>query len=127
MTEAKIVRDIVAFLKSHLTGVVLKHNDMRTAGIPDLSVTTGGSTWWFEVKFLPAWEDRCKSARLFSRLQLEMMRKLDNSGRARYLIVNEASSYYQRRLSVVTPQEVKYRLDTKSHLFFSPVGGNSAD
>lgn len=128
MTEAQATRDIIDFLKRHLSGVVWKHNDMRTAGIPDLSVTVSGATWWFEVKFIPNWSDRSKTTRLFPRLQLESMCKLERAGlRARYLLVIETSLYGQRRLSIVIPQEIKRKLDGKIHLFFSPAAHHSAD
>lgn len=128
MTEATITRDIIIFLKSHLSGIVWKHNDMRTAGIPDLSITTGGATWWFEVKLLPNCADRSRTVRLFPRLQLESLCKLERAGlRTRYLLVTETSLYDKRRLSIVTPQEIKYRLNNKRTLFFSPAASSSAD
>ncbi len=128
MTEATVTRDIIDFLKSHLPGIVWKHNDMRTAGIPDLSVTTGGATWWFEVKLIPDWTDRIKTARLFPRLQLDSLCKLERAGlRTRYLLVTETSLRGQRRLSVVIPQKIKQRLGDKMHLFFSPAASSSAD
>lgn len=50
----KLESQLTAALKKHLInalgGVVFKHADAITAGIPDLSVTWNGHTSWVEVK-----------------------------------------------------------------------------
>jgi hypothetical protein len=52
--------------------VVLRHEDMYTAGHPDISVTGRGRTLWIEVKWLRLdWKNK---------LQRETCRRLEQSG-----------------------------------------------
>lgn len=52
MNEATLKTALVKKLREGLAGaVVIRHEDIRTAGIPDLSVTWRGNTWWVEVKY----------------------------------------------------------------------------
>ncbi len=86
MTEAKIVRKIVAHLRASLPGaVVFKHADLVTAGVPDISVTFRGKTVWLEVKLLTGCETRSSLSRHFNRLQLATMRLLQKQCLVYYL------------------------------------------
>lgn len=54
--ESKFTREIMKKLRAHPAlkdGVVFKHNDFYTAGIPDLSITINSQTTWFELKVEP--------------------------------------------------------------------------
>ncbi len=49
--ERRYIRELVKVLATDLEdAVVLKHADQVTSGIPDLSVTWSGLTFWIEVK-----------------------------------------------------------------------------
>jgi hypothetical protein len=51
VTEAYLKGRLVRAFREDLPGcVVFRHEDMRTAGIPDISVTWHGRTRWIEVK-----------------------------------------------------------------------------
>jgi hypothetical protein len=70
MDETKRKKQLVERLKSRWPFlVVLRHEDLRTAGIPDISVSRGRTTLWIEVKF-------GKKARTTG-IQYEMIRQLD--------------------------------------------------
>jgi hypothetical protein len=73
-------------IKRHLPGfVALRHEDVRSAGIPDLSLTGYGKTTWWEAKHL--------APRLKSKgIQELTMRRLAASGFARYIIWDERRS-----------------------------------
>lgn len=51
MTERTYTTRLVKRLRQAFpNAVVIKHADNFTGGVPDLSVTLGGRTWWVEVK-----------------------------------------------------------------------------
>lgn len=52
MNEAQYTQKLLRELRGRLgsRGVVLKHADLFTAGIPDFSITVNGITTWFEAK-----------------------------------------------------------------------------
>jgi len=50
MNEASVTARLVQAVRSLPGFVVFKHNDAKTAGIPDVSVTARGLTTWIEVK-----------------------------------------------------------------------------
>lgn len=78
MNEASLSRTLCQRLRRELPGaVVFKHNDLSTAGVPDISVTWGGITVWLEVK---------RGERITGRgVQRETMRRLMQVGRAYYV------------------------------------------
>ncbi len=70
MKETDFTRKLKRELEHRLPqAVVLKHTDMLTAGIPDLSITHDGRTTWIEVKL-------ASNRRIFEPLQLEILRRL---------------------------------------------------
>lgn len=72
MKEADLKRRLVKALGSSLPGAVIyRHEDTFTAGIPDISVTWGGITSWWEVKYEPL--GRTSKA---TRLQLHELKRL---------------------------------------------------
>jgi hypothetical protein len=53
MTEGKLSSALVKLLRQELpTGVIFKHWDHITAGVPDISVTWNHRTTWYEVKYI---------------------------------------------------------------------------
>lgn len=51
--------ELVRYLKKYLPlAVVFRHEDHFTSGIPDISVTWKGRTWWIEVKEFPGKKGR---------------------------------------------------------------------
>lgn len=53
MNEKSLTLSLVKATKERLRGcVVIKHADKATIGVPDLSVSWRGATWWVEVKYL---------------------------------------------------------------------------
>lgn len=58
MTEATITAELMNFMKNQERGVVIKHADKSTIGIPDISITGGGQTIWLEVKLVKYKKDR---------------------------------------------------------------------
>lgn len=90
MKESIITGELLTFLRAALRGVVLKHNDDSTIAIPDISVTSGGTTQWIEVKLV-----KFKKASLefdlakivdFGKPQSQMCGKLDLHGHCHYVI-----------------------------------------
>ena len=115
MTESQITRRIMARLKE-FGGVLFKHADRFTAGVPDLSLTVHNRTWWFEVKLIdlpPHATTLPMNPRQFPALQLEFMRQLEghSTDRAKYLIVIVYGGRVAR-LWVAEPTTVKAILDT---------------
>jgi len=52
MTEKELKAQFVAKARKRFRGaVVLRHEDLFTAGIPDISITYHGITMWLEVKY----------------------------------------------------------------------------
>lgn len=88
MTEKQFVSRVVFTIKAHWPdAVVFKHNDASTAGIPDVSVTLRGRTYWIECKKLNDREllldvvERRRQA-----LQHHILKKLAWAGFAGYLV-----------------------------------------
>lgn len=51
MTEAKFTKRLITEIKKEMPGaVVFKHADKFTVGVPDMSVSWGGVTTWWEIK-----------------------------------------------------------------------------
>lgn len=83
MNEAKLKSELMAVLRPHIPGAVcLRHEDKLTSGIPDISVTWGNRTSWWEVKYA--------DPRLESKgIQDVTMMKLAGAGTANYIIYYE--------------------------------------
>lgn len=72
MNENELKRNLVEAIKETLPGAtVLPHQDVRTNGIPDLSITWKGRTVWVEVKY-----DRPKTKSKLEAIQLVMLKRL---------------------------------------------------
>ena len=78
--EAELKANLVEMLRDHIRfAVVLRHEDIRTAGIPDISITFHGVTTWWECKHATP-----KFAS--SGIQELTMMRLCANGYARYII-----------------------------------------
>jgi hypothetical protein len=103
MTEATLTRELLRVLERKLSGaVVIKHADRFQIGVPDASVTWGGTTSWLEVKYVRRdFRESGHATRLFPRqfptAQLVTMEQLAAAGSAVYLI------YFGRRLLLWHP------------------------
>lgn len=82
--------------------VIIRHEDVRTGGIPDMSVTLYGKTTWWEAKHgTPDFESPGN--------QELMMMRLAAAGYARYIIWWESASGIGKRTLIVHPREVHER------------------
>jgi hypothetical protein len=52
MNEARITAELLHFLRTKTRGLIIKHADQSTIGIPDISITCGHETLWLEVKLI---------------------------------------------------------------------------
>lgn len=122
MTEATITVEVMRMLKEHLkVPVIFKHHDISTSGIPDMSITYGGLTFWIELKLLKEGESRAKFLRHFEPLQLAECRLLERQGRCFYLLAQEAKGqktaaelWSPARLDLMLRQ-LKWPLDGQFH------------
>lgn len=80
MTETQHTQKLLSYLRKKLPGVYVKHSVRFVTGVPDLSITTGGHTWWFEAKLEDNWPPTA--------LQQDMVDKLarHGGGRAGFLV-----------------------------------------
>lgn len=85
--ETQYSAGLVRALRNELTGaVIIRHSDNFIAGIPDMSVTWEGQTYWLEVKV------RRPNRSISSRdIQGEMMKRLflASGGRSLWIIYDE--------------------------------------
>lgn len=88
--EAALAAEVAGRMKELLSvPVVFKHHDVSTAGIPDMSVTYGGLTFWVELKLVREGETEAKFRKHFDPLQLAQCRLLERQGRCFYLLALE--------------------------------------
>lgn len=78
---SRVLKDVKYYLEGR--GVVFKHNDRITRGIPDASVSYCGRTTWLEAKWLGKKRSYEPKGEL---LQHETMRRLESSAYAYYLL-----------------------------------------
>lgn len=79
----------------------LRHEDVRTCGIPDLSLTGKGKTTWWECKYAdPYFESKS--------IQLLTMRRLAYCGFARYIVWQIRDE--RRMTMIVHPEHLRYEL-----------------
>jgi hypothetical protein len=100
MTESSLKSALMLVLKKQLPSfVALRHEDIRTNGIPDASITACGKTSWWEFKFARPNFDS-------SGIQELTMCRLAAAGFARYVIWWETAKGNGQRTLIVTPKEV---------------------
>jgi hypothetical protein len=95
MTESDYTRKVLKVLEN-FRGVVTKHSDRYTKGVPDLSATGYSQTWWCEIKVaedkpgeqFPRYRERVME----DLVQFMLMRRLEkfSGGRAFYLMYDPA-------------------------------------
>lgn len=109
MTESEHTGELVKELREHIrtSGVVWKHHDSSTSGIPDLSVSHRGRSIWLEAKRIDAVErlKRCAAGpgggycvEIFPRidvppLQWEMLRRTGCGYLLFYTMVGDAMTH----------------------------------
>ena len=96
--ESSLKSGLMKELKAHLPGfVALRHEDMRSAGIPDLSLTGCARTTWWEFKYgMPSFKG--------SGIQELTMLRLAAAGYARYVVWEEKRDV--KRTLIVHPKQV---------------------
>lgn len=103
MIESDILRDLLKYLRENVEGkkrgVILKHADAFTAGIPDFSVTWKRKTSWYEVK-------HTYSSDTISGTDLQWLtaRRLSQAGHCYYLIYQ--SHGQMKRIDIVKPEDI---------------------
>jgi hypothetical protein len=108
MTEATLTRELLKVLERKLSGAfIIKHADRFRSGVPDASITWGGTTSWLEVKYVRRDIFReggshrlALHKRQFPSAQFVTMDQLAAAGRAIYLI------YFGRRIMLWHPRAV---------------------
>ena len=80
MTEHTLLKGFLERLRRETIGVVLRHSDDVTSGIPDFSFTFLGYTYWVEAK--TSMRGKVKT----TELQRLTMERLGSKGRAVWLI-----------------------------------------
>lgn len=101
-TEHTLQSQLLKVIRPAITaegGVILKHSDYITSGIPDLSVTWKGMTSWWEIKHA---EPRLKG----TGLQLVTARQLALAGRCHYIVYETSRSGLLMATHIVTPLNI---------------------
>lgn len=112
MTEATLKGELCTLIRAHLRGsVVFRHEDLFTAGIPDVSVTWKTTTW-LEAKLGP---------RIRSRgVQEERMREIERQGRGRALYVVWVDDGPRTRTILTLPSGFSRKLELINPLVVVP-------
>lgn len=122
MTEATVATEVMRRLKELLkVPVVFKHHDVSTGGVPDMSCTYGGLTFWVELKLVRDGEAEKRFRAHFDPLQLATCRLLERQGRCFYLLALEAKGertaaalWSPARLDLAL-RDLKWPLDGRFH------------
>ena len=98
MNESSLKSSWMAQMKSDAPGfVAIRHEDVRTSGIPDASITGCGRTTWWEAKYgTPDFQS--------TGIQELTMLRLSAAGYARYVIWEERKGV--RRTLIVHPKHL---------------------
>lgn len=101
MNESKLKSSFMFQVKTLLPNfLALRHEDVRTSGIPDMSITGAGQTTWWEAKYA---DPRFESTGI---QELTMLR-LAAAGYARYIVWEERRGI--QRTLIVHPRAVHER------------------
>lgn len=101
VTEVTVRRDLMKAFRQHLPeALTLRHEDLYTAGIPDLSVSHAGKTSWWEIKYADPY---CKT----TRIQQHTCTQLDTQGFCcRYLVFRRGhNGKWPRQIRVLAPED----------------------
>jgi hypothetical protein len=96
--EAEYKSSLMRELRATLKCVALRHEDRFTSGIPDISVTMGGRTSWWEAK-------HAQPSITSEGIQELTMLRLAACGYARYIIWEERRG--SKRTLIVHPKRLK--------------------
>lgn len=109
--EAELRSQLMVMLKRHAPELVaFRHESVRECGIPDLSLTGGGITTWWEFKHAtPRFDD--------NGLQLLTCARLAVGGFCRYVLWYEDSKGNCQQTMIVHPRHVKAVRDQGSWEF----------
>lgn len=100
-SESKIKGELCRYLRENLPEcVIIRHEDMFTAGIPDFSISYKRRTFWFEVKYA---NPKLKSKEIQNLLARQLQKV---SFCCRYIIFKKGKDD-KLETRIVTPQEVK--------------------
>src|SRR5262245_1934486 len=100
--EADLVSKLMVLLRTRVGDkiVALRHEDVRTCGIPDLSTTGFGRTCWWEFKHgTPNFQS--------TGIQELTMLRLARNGFARYVIWREEADGSEKQTHIVHPKDLK--------------------
>jgi hypothetical protein len=98
VSEADLKSALCSLMREQLRGfVVFRHEDRRTSGVPDISVTGFGRTMWIEVKYANPYLGDIA-------LQRERMKQLSAAGSAYYVIYHQIGSL--SRTLIVEPRQL---------------------
>lgn len=105
--EAELRSQLMVVLKRHAPELVaFRHESVRECGIPDLSLTGGGITTWWEFKHAtPRFDD--------NGLQLLTCARLAVGGFCRYVLWRENANGTGKQTMLVHPRHVKTMRDQK--------------
>ena len=101
VTEVTVRRDLKKALQARLpNAMILRHEDLYTSGIPDLSISYAGKTSWWEIKYA---DPHCKT----TRIQQHTCTQLNLQGFCcRYIIFRrELGDLWPRQIRVCTPAD----------------------
>jgi hypothetical protein len=122
MNEAQVTSQLLSFLREKLRGLIIKHSDLSTIGVPDFSVTSGGLTQWVEVKLVKFKRPKLFDLRKivdFGKPQSRTMGLLDLHGRSYYIIFLTDSeqwwTYVNSGVSVASACRENLLLDLTKH------------
>lgn len=98
--ESELKSALMRELRATIPGAVaMRHEDRFTSGIPDLSVTVGNCTTWWEFKHaVPSY--------VTDGIQELTMLRLAAAGYARYVIWHETHGGFKRTM-IVRPRDIK--------------------
>jgi hypothetical protein len=98
MNESILKQALVRTLKKNLVAVIFRHEDIRTSGIPDISVTANKHTIWLEVKYTKT------NSVLSTGIQDERCRQLAKTGHCWHIVYSE--QHGQKKTYIVHPKDI---------------------
>lgn len=99
MTESYVKSELVRYLRCAFpAAVVIRHEDVATAGVPDISLTYAGNTWWVEVKVARRGKDPTSGVTELQRWMLDRLEAQSRfagapHGRALLVIYDDRPTY----------------------------------
>lgn len=98
--ESTLKAQIMDRLRKYRGVVAFRIEDTATSGIPDIAVTAGGRTTWWEAKYgNPSFD--------WGGLQHKRMMELAAFGYARYIIYRETENREHRQVYIAHPKDME--------------------